>query len=43
MAKILAKLKKKIIVGTIVLAQVVAMATSMTAYAASSKIGRAHV
>lgn len=39
MAKILAKLKKKIIVGTIVLAQVVAMATSMTAYAASSKSG----
>ena len=39
MAKILAKLKKKIIVATIVLAQVVAMATSMTAYAASSKSG----
>lgn len=39
MAKFLAKLKKKIIVGTIVLAQVVAMATSMTAYAASSKSG----
>lgn len=39
MAKFLAKLKKKIIVATIVLAQVVAMATSMTAYAASSKSG----